>query len=483
MRKLLLCLAFTFECSYLLASPAIDTSPNRFKTDINPPYAYLGTVIPKDSSETRCRNVTLGCETLDRDYADYHKYKDYITPLGIKKIRLIAGWAKTEKRKGVYDFKWLDDIISDAVSRGLTPYILTCYGNPIYEGGGSPMLAGGMPVSKEAKDAWDKWIEALARRYAYAKPEWEMWNEPDISKNFSAEETVDINIRTAKIIKSVIPDAKISALTLARFDRMNRVKALLKGLHKADAFGLFEWISHHGYRYRPEEIEPELDALEAELRKYDARIKLRQSELGAPSRGRMGGALDKYDWSELTQAKWDVRRMMQDLGRGSQSSVFSISDMRYGSGDMIKIRNVKGLLESDENHNIVKIKKAYYAVQNLMATIDILSDRLPSSDIKFNAGDIHSKFLYKEAASGLKSAVLWLSGSVPSDSNALRYVDIEIKNAKFINPVWLDLISGRVYKIPPEDFILKDGNALFKKLPIYDSPVLVTEARLLKYGN
>ena len=80
----------------------------------------IGVIAPKSLSETR-NDLTIGCETLDRDYADYHKYKEYLAELGIRKIRLQAGWAKTEKEKGVYDFAWLDSIIDDAVSRGIEP--------------------------------------------------------------------------------------------------------------------------------------------------------------------------------------------------------------------------------------------------------------------------------------------------------------------------------------------------------------------------
>ncbi|MBR4372451.1 MAG: beta-galactosidase, partial [Victivallales bacterium] len=61
----------------------------------------------------------LGCETLDRDFADFQKYKNYLPALGIPLIRLQAGWAKTEKTKGQYDFSWLDRIVDDAMELGL----------------------------------------------------------------------------------------------------------------------------------------------------------------------------------------------------------------------------------------------------------------------------------------------------------------------------------------------------------------------------
>lgn len=128
----------SLAASVLAAKPQIDMSNERVKTSVSFPYAKLGVLTPKDVSQTK-NNITVGCETLDRDYADYEQYKEYLSPLGIRKIRLQGGWAKTEKEKGKYDFAWLDKIIDDARARGLTVWLQTSYGNTIYKGGGTPV--------------------------------------------------------------------------------------------------------------------------------------------------------------------------------------------------------------------------------------------------------------------------------------------------------------------------------------------------------
>ncbi|NMA39117.1 MAG: hypothetical protein GX937_02965, partial [Lentisphaerae bacterium] len=64
----------------------------------------IGALRPRSVTEIAGSNWTLGCEVLDRDFADYQQYKEYIAPLGIKTIRLQGGWAKCEKVPGVYDF-------------------------------------------------------------------------------------------------------------------------------------------------------------------------------------------------------------------------------------------------------------------------------------------------------------------------------------------------------------------------------------------
>jgi len=113
-RMLGVCLA----SSAFADGPAIDPSPDRVATDLQPGLARIGTIKPRSTFEIESSNWTLGCETVDRDFTDYHAYKHYLAPLGIKKIRFQGG-AKCEKTRGVYDFKWLDDIVADAKSRGL----------------------------------------------------------------------------------------------------------------------------------------------------------------------------------------------------------------------------------------------------------------------------------------------------------------------------------------------------------------------------
>lgn len=92
------------------------------------PFPYIGSVGSRPTTEVGPSNWLLDCETLDRDFADYDQYKTYLVPLGIKRLRLQPGWAKTEKvkargRPDQYDWVWLDHIINGAVSRGLMPWL------------------------------------------------------------------------------------------------------------------------------------------------------------------------------------------------------------------------------------------------------------------------------------------------------------------------------------------------------------------------
>ena len=123
----------------------LSTAADRVESPLRVDMKCVGTLAPRSVKDIRSSNWTLGCETLDRDFANFDEYKRFLAPLGIKTIRLQAGWAKCEKEKGKYDFAWLDKIIDYAVSQGLNILLETDYGNPVYEGGGGWDLAGGFP--------------------------------------------------------------------------------------------------------------------------------------------------------------------------------------------------------------------------------------------------------------------------------------------------------------------------------------------------
>ena len=127
----------------------LDVSPDRVRTPLKVDMKRIGTLCPRSVREIRGSNWTLGCETLDRDFAVFDEYKAFLAPLGIKTIRLQAGWAKCENERGKYDFAWLDKIIDYACEQGINVLLETGYGNPIYKGGGGWDLAGGFPTSDE----------------------------------------------------------------------------------------------------------------------------------------------------------------------------------------------------------------------------------------------------------------------------------------------------------------------------------------------
>ena len=77
----------------------------------------ISKIAPKASKDIKKSIIGLGFEKLDRDVFDPEKSYDFVAKSGVKWARLQSGWQRTEKRKGVYDFKWLDDIVDSMLKK------------------------------------------------------------------------------------------------------------------------------------------------------------------------------------------------------------------------------------------------------------------------------------------------------------------------------------------------------------------------------
>lgn len=456
------------------AGPKIDRSPERAKTSLHPGLQRIGTIRPRSANEISGSNWTVGCETLDRDFADYQQYKEYLVPLGIKTIRLQGGWAKTEKVKGTYDFAWLDTIIDDARARGLNILLETDYGNPLYKGGGGWDLAGGFPTSPEGLAAWDRWVEAMATRYQGKVRDWAMWNEPDINKQHKPEDIAAFNIRTAQIIRRVTADARIAGLSLAS-SSPKLLESCLKALAEQRKVDLFQWFIYHGYEFNPDSSYPKVEELKSTLAKYSTKAKMRQGENGCPSEVTTRFALSKHPWTESSQAKWDLRRMLGDLGHDVESAVFTICDFNHKGREI----NRKGLLWATADKRVERIKLAYYAVQNAVAVFDNTLHRVREPAVAVMYDKSTACYAYRNPQTGQNLVALWDNSAVPDDAFATRPAQVTVKNLAFREPVWVDLVSGRVYAIPADRIVRAGEFTVFKDIPIYDAPILIADKALL----
>ncbi|NIJ54631.1 GH39 family glycosyl hydrolase [Dyadobacter arcticus] len=441
------------------------------------PWKVIGQLKTRDAKQIGKSSWSIGGETLDRDYTDYQSYKTYLGPLGAKRIRLQGGWSKCEKIKGVYDFKWLDAVIPDAASRGVFPWVELSYGNPIYEGGGDARLAGHIPTSPEALQAWDNWVRAIVTRYKDQVPEWEIWNEPDLNPTHTGREIGAFYLRTARIVKSVQPKAKLIALGMASVTRLDFMKEFMDYLKENDSLQYIDLLTYHGYAYNPDESYPKIEKLRELVWRYKPSIVFMQGENGAPSTPKEVtiGALRDQDWTELTQAKWDLRRMLGDHGRGIATNLFTISDIHYAAGDHMVGVNTKGILKTNSDKTIERPKMAYKAAQHVFSLFDDQLELQPGNP-EVNQENLYA-FQYK-SKKGSNLLTLWSGEARPAENYNARMADITV-TGEFKEPVLADLISGKTYAVPKENWSVKDGKTTFKSIAVPDYPVVIAEAALL----
>lgn len=470
-------------CVLSIAASAqmIDTSETRVQTTLDPGLKRIGTITPRSVGQIAGQNWSLGCETLDRDFAKYDSYKDYLAPLGIKLIRLQGGWATCEREPGKYDWRWLDRIIDDARSRGLEIFLQTNYGNPVYPGGGNRGLGGGFPTSPEAWAAWEKWVEAMATRYKGRVRDWEMWNEPDGNKNHTPEMVADLNIRTAEIIRRVIPDARIAGGILSS-PNVKFAEGWLKRVTEQKKESLFTWFIYHGYTRNPDVGHYEnVEKLKALFQQHAPEIKLWQGEAGTQSEFCLGGALNKYPWTELTQAKWIARRMLGDLGHDVPSLVFSIADLDYNRWDGYQLGDMDryGLVKTDKQYRLLKVKPSYYAVQNVVAVFDNTLERLADEACTAQCAKATACYAYRHKPTGNSLLVFWDKSAVPSNGNDTVSATLTLSKGKITDPVWVDTITGGIFELPKEKMIVEGDKVIFNAIPVYDAPALITDKSLI----
>jgi hypothetical protein len=71
--------------------------------------------------------------------------------------------------------------------------------------------------------------------------------------------------------------------------------------------------------------------------------------------------------------------------------------------------------------------------------------------------------------------LIWYKDQIPSDNIEWDPVDIEIKGTNFIDPVYVEMITGKVYEIDKASFKTNGGDVKFESLPLWDSPIMIAE--------
>lgn len=470
--------------NFILFLLPLNYGENKSLETSNIPFNSIGKLQPKSANEIGNSLLSIGAETMDRDYTIYKNWRDFLGPLGFKKARIQSGWAKTELEPGIYDWSWLDFIVFDMLEQGVKPWMNLTWGNPLYtEPYGD---RGGPPKSDKQLEAWGNFIHALVSRYSDYIDEWEIWNE---SKKLTPDEEAKLIMITSEIIKGIQPSSKIIifALDHTSFQALldthycttiksknqkyncNYAKEVLDILVSNDKLFLIDEVSYHPYSYNPDDVNHLIDSLKQFIHSYDKRLKIRQGENGAPSERNDQRALAAYQWTETSQAKWALRRMVSDLSHNMITSYFSISDMKY-----LDEINRKGLLYINDDKTIRHAKKGYYSLQNLASVFTEQIVSVPLNDYKASDSIPLSVSTFRDTKNDQFIAAVWKNDEIPKDTNSYQTIEVTFPKLSFSNPVYVDLLSGLVYEIP-DNFYKKSNSGMTFTLPIYDSPILILE--------
>ncbi len=447
--------------------------------------SVVGKVQSRSAKEITSSWWSVGGETIDRDFTVYRHFKQYLGPLGAKSLRIQGGWAKCEKTPGVYSWEWLDEIIDDAVSQGVRPWVEFNYGNPVYPGGGDTGLGGGFPSSPEALAAWDRWVRALVERYKDRVNEWEVWNEPDLNNRGTApvDSYIDLYLRTVGIVRELQPHARLYALALAH--TAEYAEQFVAGMKDRGRLEMIDAITIHGYPRNPDDTAL-VDRLRAYIAPLGHPIQLRQGETGAPSRYQENFALRNITWTENTQAKWNLRRMLAYRAKEVPFNLFTMSDMHYtqgnntsGNPDGVLRMNYKGLVGTNPDQTVSHVKLAYYAAQSVFAIFDDALVRRASYPFTSTALRGLALSGYERQPGGAQVVAYWFNDAPPDEANGVTRIDLVLPKGAFTDPVVVDLRTSTVYALPKDRWTQDAAGATFRGLPVYDSPMLIAERSAL----
>ena len=435
-------------------------------------------VLPRTSKSIAASPLSIGFETLDRKMFDPDRTYSHLAELGVKWARCQTGWARTEQKRGEYDFAWLDSVVDNLRKIGIQPWFNLGYGNRLYTPGAPHESAvGWAPLnSPEAQQAWLKYVAKLGQRFAGRVSHWEIWNEPNGTGFWQPDKPdparyVELVRMTAPIIRKHVAKCTLIGGAFAGFPVLDYAE----GCFAAGLGKLVDIVSYHPYRPLPEaSYEDELRAFRGMVNRYKPGMPVWQGENGAPSLPGSTGAMSELEWDETRQAKWLLRRILTDLNLGVElTSYFHTVDMVnyvWNSGQSGKT-NSKGVLRGTD----YSPKPAYYAYRNVCSLFD--------SETK------HADFLLRVNATAPTSAATFIRKGFPIYAwwqpanlqepftpSKTRITAWHGAGASLENPVLVDLMSGTITSQLKTS--RGGGSWSLNDAPLQDYPILLTDKSL-----
>ena len=92
-----------------------------------------------------------------------------------------------------------------------------------------------------------------------------------------------------------------------------------------------------------------------------------------------------------------------------------------------------------------------------------------------------TRFAFRDKKSGLSVVALWNGTEIPGNGSDIEPAQVSVAGGRFKEPVWVDLITGCVYEIPPEQVKAEGGTVTFADIPVYDGPAAILDKSLVAF--
>lgn len=471
-----------------------------------PQRPSLGKVTPRPGKAITSSPLGIGFETLDRKLFLPERTYEPLSKLGVKWARVQTGWCRCESQKGRYDFAWLDEIVDALIRIGVRPWFNVTYGNQLYTPE-APLFSavGWVPTrTEEARQAWVRFVRALAEHFAGRVQHWEIWNEVNISAFWKPDKSspagyMDLVKLTAPEIRSRIPGVTVIGCALSG-GPSKWTNEFLQGCLELGLADHVDRVSYHPYSLIPEpNYASGVAAWRELLVRYKPTLALWQAECGCPSTEHGVGALSNYPWNESRQARWLVRRTLNDLRlKLEHISWYNVADQFGYSAAFAKSRTqpsatttdfgsgTKKTTRTDAHFGLLRApdyspKPSYFAYQTLCTLFDSQTEAMEmplqfDGDFAGSEPPISADKIEQAAFVRAQSPLIayWFPADVHKDM-APRPVNMNLTvpaGLAFRDPVLVDPLSGEIVKLEGKT---SGRQWRFDALPLTDSPMLVTD--------
>ncbi|MHB8519630.1 MAG: cellulase family glycosylhydrolase [Limisphaerales bacterium] len=260
--------------------------------------------------------------------AGHEKDIGLIAAAGFKFIRMDFGWAGIERVKGRYDWSEYDVLMADLEKRGLRPYYILDYSNPLYEQvvtsrnplNGQEQRDLASPQHPESIAAYARWAAAAAQHFHGHHVIWEIWNEPNISfwkPKPNVEQYTAVALAAGRAIRDADPEATIVAPATSGFPW-----DYLEFFLKSGVLEYLDAVSVHPYRNyskSPETAAADYQRLRGLIERYAPNEAKKRLPILS---GEWGYATHTKGLSLETQAAFIVRQQLSNLLNGVPVSIW-----------------------------------------------------------------------------------------------------------------------------------------------------------------
>ena len=450
---------------------------------------------PKCAAQVEKSKLGIGFEKLDRAVFDPNKAYDKVAQLGVKWIRLQSGWQRTEKEKGVFDFAWLDEIVENIINRGLKPWMCLAYGNGLYTKEAAKVYgAVGVPPieTEEERNAWDRYVYELVKRYIGKVEYFEVWNEPNWfwthianEHQTNGKEYGEFVVRTSKAVKKANPNAKV----IGGVESTGNIK-FINDAFRVGIGDYIDFFSYHIYTPDDKKYIDRRELIRGMVNIHNPAIGIVQGETGAPSRSDGNGELSWGSWTPKKQAKVLARHAITDLAADIEfASYFSCMDMIEALSGFVGDKSSYmdyayfGVLSAEFDEEGFSTgeytpKPSYKALQAIASIFadDFEKVKLPFAvkpqESRFNIGVDVSENIISYGFKKPNGSYGYWYGSDIMTSDFFSTVTFETGISG--KPKLVDLIDGTVYDLAENMVEFADGVTILKNIPINDYPLLLT---------